>query len=390
GEFGSRSSTSAVVPIPQAAKDFTLSTSPSPSKTSDLEKLRQKLRPLLLYVISTAQFLDIVNGASVSVPILPIAKDLKFSIPQMPWIINAYIIAFAGLLLLSGRLGDMFWSCTYQGILNICSLWRSRRRGWNFDGRWTHFAGMNLQDLINCSLRSLGSWVPCHSTVATQEREVKDRLQYIGATTATLGFTGIVYYITTGVEDGWASAKTLPVFIVGVLLIVGFYLAESKLQSPLMPFRIWKSRRFTSSAILAFVQMAMFQVLGRIMPRLHLKPLIRTGFLLRCGTALLFTFVNEHTSYWRFIFPAFIIHIFGVGFSMLPIQITAVRDADNKDQGLVGAIYNTGLQLGAPFELAILNVISVSTNESAIKADVHLGPTLMKGYKNAFYGIIAL
>ncbi|KAF9362460.1 hypothetical protein BGX34_006165 [Mortierella sp. NVP85] len=194
-----------------------------------------------------------------------------------------------------------------------------------------------------------------------------------------------------------------------------------------MPLRIWKSKRFSSSVILAFVQMAMFQgviyfanmvfqevyqwsaiqtalgflvhsllavvvftALGRIMPRLHLKPLILVGFLLRCGTALLFSFIDEHKSYWRFAFPAFIIHIFGVGFSMLPIQITAIRDADNKDQGLVGAIYNTGLQLGAPFGLAILNVIAVSANRDALDSGVHSGPILMKGYRNAFYGMIAL
>ncbi|KAG0213388.1 hypothetical protein BGX33_002904, partial [Mortierella sp. NVP41] len=200
----------------------------------------------------------------------------------------------------------------------------------------------------------------------------------------------------------------------------------SRVQNPLMPLRIWKLKSFSTSVVLAFVSMAKFQgiiyyanmtfqevyqwsalqtalgflvhallavvvfaVLGRVLPRLPLKPLILIGFLLRCVTALMFSFVNEHTSYWALPFPAFILHIFGVGLSLLPIQITAVRDSDNKDQGLVGALYNTGLQLGAPFGLAILNVVAISTNGN-ISGTVRGGPALMEGFRNAFYAMIAM
>ncbi|KAG0294283.1 hypothetical protein BGZ96_001502, partial [Linnemannia gamsii] len=69
--------------------------------------------------------------------------------------------------------------------------------------------------------------------------------------------------------------------------------------------------------------------------------------------------------------------------------ITAVRDAENKDQGLVGALYNTGLQLGAPFGLAILNVIAISTNGNT-EGTVRGGPALAKGFHNAFYAMIAM
>ncbi|KAF9335618.1 hypothetical protein BGZ91_010437, partial [Linnemannia elongata] len=87
------------------------SSSATPTVPKDLEgidRLRQKLKPALLYVVSTAQFFDIVNGASVSVAILPIAQDLAFSVTEVLWILNAYTITFAGLLLLCGRLGDLF------------------------------------------------------------------------------------------------------------------------------------------------------------------------------------------------------------------------------------------------------------------------------------------
>ncbi|KAG0074020.1 hypothetical protein BGZ92_003553 [Podila epicladia] len=254
----------------------------------------------------------------------------------------------------------------------------------------------------------------------------KPKVDFVGAIMATLGVTGVVYYISTGVEEGWAHAKTLPVLIAGIALLIGFVFLESKVNSPLMPLRIWKSRTFSASFVLAFISFGSFQgviyyvnmvfqqvygwgtlktavgflvhallaivvftALGRVLPRLPLKPIILTGFLLRCVTALMFAFVTQNTSYWHIAFPALIIHIFGVGFSQLPIQLTAVRDAANADQGLVGALYNTGLQLGAPFGIAILNVISLSTNGSD-NSEVRGGPALMKGYKNAFFAILAM
>ncbi|KAF9100531.1 hypothetical protein BGX29_006505 [Mortierella sp. GBA35] len=138
----------------------------------------------------------------------------------------------------------------------------------------------------------------------------------------------------------------------------------------------------------SLLSVLIFSGLGRILPRLPLKPLILIGFLLRCGTALMYSFVDKYVSYFAIPFPAFILHTFGMGLSLLPIQVTAVRDAENKDQGLVGALYSTGLQLGAPFGIAILNVISLSTNNSSERENG--GPVLMMGFRNAFYAMVAM
>ena len=429
--------------------------------------------------------LTIVNGASVSVAILPIAEGLHFKIPEIIWILNAYTIAFAGLLLVSGRLGDLFghrrmflagllWFSTWAVVVSFSTsplmfIIARALQGMGAAGTvptamaliatnfppgpertkafsvFAAFGGLGAVTgvlLAGGLIASIGwQWIFRISAIVgcllfvlgflaipvSPPKAEKPKIDWIGAITVSLGVTGIVYYISTGLEDGWASPKTLPIFFAGLILLGLFIFTESKVHSPLMPLRIWKNKSFSSSVVLAFVSMGMFQgviyysnmvfqevygwtalqtavgflvhsllavvvftILGRIMPRLSLKPLIMTGFLLRCITALMFAFMNEHTSYWAIPFPAFIIHVFGVGFSLLPIQVTAVRDADNKDQGLVGGMYNTGLQLGAPFGIAIFNVIALSTNgNSSSDGSVLGGPSLMKGYKNAFFGIIA-
>ncbi|KAF9908381.1 hypothetical protein EC991_009836 [Linnemannia zychae] len=456
----------------------------SSSQESRLAALRENLRPALLYVVSTAQFFDIVNGASVSVAILPIAQDLHFTVPQVLWILNAYTISFAGLLLVSGRLGDLFghrrmfmfglfWFALWALVVSFATspimfiLARAlqgmgaaatvptamaliattypagpeRTRAFSIFGAFGGLGAVTGILLAGGLIASIGwQWIFRISAIAafillaisyivipvSPPKVEKPKIDYLGAVTATIGVTGIVYYISTGIEYGWANAKTLPIFVVALALIALFIFIESRVQAPMMPLRIWKLKSFTTSTALAFVSMAKFQgiiyysnmifqevyqwtpiktalgflvhsllamvvftVLGRMLPRLPLKPLILTGFLLRSVTALMFSFVDEHTSYWALPFPAFIIHIFGVGLSLLPIQITAVRDAENKDQGLVGALYNTGLQLGAPFGLAILNVIAISTNGNTSGA-VRGGPALVKGFHNAFYAMIAM
>ncbi|KAG0006368.1 hypothetical protein BGZ80_002526 [Entomortierella chlamydospora] len=457
-----------------------------PSTAGNVEKLRSSLRPIMLYVVSTAQFLDIVNGASVSVAIIPIAEDLKFGVALLPWILNAYTISFAGLLLFSGRMGDLyghrrifmfglFWFASWalvvsfsrspimfvisralQGVGAACTVPTAmalistsyppgpeRTKAFSV---FAAFGGLGAVVGILMAgglIASIGwPWIFRVSAIAayvllilaffvipsSPKKSAADRphVDYLGSIASVSAVTGIVYYIIMGTEYGWANAKTLPVLFAALLCLAAFLYIESKVEHPIMPFRIWKSRLFATSVAIAFVLMAMMQgiifyvnmifqevygwsaiktavgflvhallaivvftILGRTIPRLPLKPLILAGFVFRCAAALMFAFVTENTSYWRLPFPALIVHVFGLGFSMLPVQITAVRDAANKDQGLVGAIYNTGLQLGAPFGIAILNVISISTNNQGAGSTVQAGPELMKGYKNALFGIVA-
>ncbi|KAF9931115.1 hypothetical protein FBU30_010735 [Linnemannia zychae] len=449
-----------------------------------IDRLRQKLRPALLYVVSTAQFIDIVNGASVSIAILPIAQDLKFEVTQVLWIINSYTISFAGLLLLSGRFGDifghrrvfmfgLFWFALWALIVSFSTspmmfiLSRAlqgmgaastiptamaliatnypagpeRTKALSIFGAFGGLGAVAGILLAGGLVASIGwEWIFRISSIVvfillaisyfviplTPPKTEKPKIDFLGAATATLGVTGIVYYISTGIEYGWSNGKTISVLIIALILVASFIFIENRMDNPLMPLRIWKIKSFTTSVILAFVSMAksqgviyyanmvfqqvyqwnaiktalgflvhailaavMFTGLGHILPQLSLKPLIMTGFLLRCVTALMFSFVDENTSYWAIPFPAFIVHIIGLGFSLLPIYITSVRDAENKDQGLVGALYNTGLQLGAPFGIAILNLVAISTNGNGGGA-VRGGPELMKGFRNAFYTLIAM
>lgn len=60
-----------------------------------------------LTVLSAGTLMIILDGTVVNVALPSIQRDLGFSQSSLAWVVNAYLIAFGGLLLLSGRLGDL-------------------------------------------------------------------------------------------------------------------------------------------------------------------------------------------------------------------------------------------------------------------------------------------
>src|SRR5919201_5941498 len=64
-------------------------------------------RWLALYVLCAGVLMDVLDATIVNVALPSIKKDLGFSQNNLAWVVNAYLIAFGGLLLLAGRLGDL-------------------------------------------------------------------------------------------------------------------------------------------------------------------------------------------------------------------------------------------------------------------------------------------
>src|SRR5919108_2980647 len=69
--------------------------------------MKTNSRWLSLIVLCTGFLLIVVDMTIVNVALPSIQKDLGFSPSALAWVVNAYLIAFAGLLLLAGRIGDL-------------------------------------------------------------------------------------------------------------------------------------------------------------------------------------------------------------------------------------------------------------------------------------------
>jgi MFS family permease len=67
----------------------------------------ERSRWLALVVMCAGMLMIILDGTIVNVALPSIQDDLGFSQSSLAWVVNAYLIAFGGLLLLAGRLGDL-------------------------------------------------------------------------------------------------------------------------------------------------------------------------------------------------------------------------------------------------------------------------------------------
>ena len=69
--------------------------------------MTDRSRWIALVVLCTGMLMIVLDMTIVNVALPSIQADLGFSQPGLAWVVNAYLIAFAGLLLLAGRLGDL-------------------------------------------------------------------------------------------------------------------------------------------------------------------------------------------------------------------------------------------------------------------------------------------
>ena len=78
------------------------------SSTSSTAEARSSRRWLALGVIAAAQFMVIMDTSIIGVALPKMQHDLGFTPQGLSWVFNAYVVAFGGLLLLGGRLSDLF------------------------------------------------------------------------------------------------------------------------------------------------------------------------------------------------------------------------------------------------------------------------------------------
>lgn len=83
-------------------------------------------KPAVLLICSISQLLVVLDSTVLNVALPTIATDLRLSDEALQWVINAFAVSFAGLLLLAGRLGDLighkrmlFWSLAIFGIASL-------------------------------------------------------------------------------------------------------------------------------------------------------------------------------------------------------------------------------------------------------------------------------
>ncbi|KAI7827512.1 major facilitator superfamily domain-containing protein [Gamsiella multidivaricata] len=441
------------------------------------KRLREN-KSVLLFLISMASMLDIINVASITIALPSILRDVGYDSNNLQWCVSAYALTYAAFLLIGGRMGDLFghkrifllgtsWFSVWALICGFARnpIFMSVARalegagagftipsalallttsyppgaertfalsifsgaaitgqtigvllGGVFDAtigwQWIFF----LTAIFSAALSVAGFFIITEHK-EKPSRQIDSRIDYGGAFCFMVGIIAIIYYLTESTTAGWGSAKTLAPFLVGVALLISFVVLEYKIDYPMMPFHIWKSRRFLSSIIviicltatyntMIFYSSLTFQnvlhynslitaccyivhgvglIIGlytvtKLFSFTRTKVIMAFGWCFVIGSAIIFAQIKPDSTYWQYAFPAFIINCVGLSPTWMCCQVNAVADAKDEDQGIVGAFFNVGIQLGAPIGLAIANIIAEAhTPAGAVDGQ------LMDGYRPAFY-----
>ncbi|KAG0338769.1 hypothetical protein BG004_007092, partial [Podila humilis] len=439
-------------------------------------KTLKEKKGILLFLVSLAASLDIINVASITIALPSILADVGYSHNQLQWCVSAYALTYAAFLLIGGRMGDLFghkrifligtsWFAVWALVCGFAKnpIFMSVARALEGAGAGftipsalalltttyplgpertfalSMFAGAGITGqtigvLLGGILDATIGWewiffitailsgllsiagffiIPKQEVVETNDR----RIDYAGALLFTVGIVAIIYYLTESITVGWGVAQTLAPFLVGIACLIAFVILELRIDYPIMPFHIWKSRRFLASILviicvtatyntMIFYTSLTFQdVLGfnslitaccyivhgvglfvglysvtRLFKYTRTKIIMSIGWVFIIGSSIIFAQIKADSTYWQFAFPAFIINCIGLSPTWMCCQVNAVADARDEDQGVVGAVFNVGVQIGAPIGLAISTIIAHSnTPENAVKE------ALMSGYSSAFY-----
>jgi EmrB/QacA subfamily drug resistance transporter len=267
-------------------------------------------RWLALGLIAAAQFMVIMDTSIIGVALPQMQRELGFSPEGLSWVFNAYVVAFGGLLLLGGRLSDLFGARRIFGtgwaILAAGSLVAgfATSPAVELVGRAVQGAGSALiapaaltllftifgatpRELTKALalygaaapaggtagvflggvLTEYASWpwvffinLPLAAVVLVSMRSVmpagttrSGSLDITGAVTVTAGLASVVFAVVRAPQAGWTSASTLLTGAAGLALLVVFVLLQAKLRQPLVRLGIFRAPSLAAANFAQFM-----------------------------------------------------------------------------------------------------------------------------------------
>lgn len=451
-----------------------------------------------LVLICIAQLMVVLDATIANIALPFIGKDLHMSGTNLTWIVTGYSLAFGGLLLLGGRLGDLYGrrkvfmiglavfavASLLGGLAQNETLLLGAR---GIQGLGAALASPAALALITTTFPAgparnrafavyaamsgagaavgliLGGWltglnvdmfnpqdgwrltflinVPIGLVAALlaprflrESESHPGELDVPGALAGTAGLLAVVYGLTRAgnAAYGWGDGWTIAALVGGVVLLVMFILVESRVEHPLLPFRIFANRTraasFAAMMLLPAAMFAMFFFLSLFIQNVMGYSPLKAGFaflpfsiciiisativsglasrvdprfIAGVGTLMasvaLFGFsrlsvpdsgtdvlsavgqghaLGSDVSYWTQILPYVCLMALGMGAVFVPLTLTAVHHVRSEDSGIGSGVLNTMQQVGGALGLAILSTVgSHFTNAHITK----IAPTIGQG-----------
>ncbi|WP_327034181.1 MFS transporter [Micromonospora ureilytica] len=280
-----------------------------------MERVVPSRWPALL-VLCAGSLMIILDGTVVAVALPAVQRDLGFTAAGLAWVVNAYLVAFGGLLLLAGRLGDLLGRrgvfLAGVALFTVASLACAvatgpallvgARFGQGVGGAlamavslgmivrlypepaeraraiavfsFTGAAGASVGTVAGGVLTQAAGWrtiflvnVPIGAAIliAALRRLPAERgiglrggLDVPGALLATAGLMAAVLGIVGTGEHGWTSPRTLGAVALAALLLGGFALRQRVAATPLVPSRVLRVRGLVAANAVQFLMVCAY------------------------------------------------------------------------------------------------------------------------------------
>lgn len=295
----------------------------------------------ILVILCLNLVLVVAANSSVNVALPTMVDELGASQTQLQWIVDAYAIVFAGLLLPMGAIADRFGrKGTMQTglvIYGLAALWASgandattvivarafmgigaaavmpstlsiltnvfppheRQRAISI---WAGFAGAGAaigpvasgwllthywwgSVFLISTVIAAGALVVGFLIVPTSKDPNSTPLDPLAGLLSTVGFATLLFGIIEGPERGWTDPLTLASFVTAVVGLTAFVLWERRRSDPMLDMRFFSNPRFSvGAAVIAFTFLSMFGMLFLLTQYLQF---VKAYSPLKAGVAML-------------------------------------------------------------------------------------------------------
>ena len=289
---------------------------PMSSAAQDGQAAPADRRWLVLVVVAIAQLMVVLDSTVVNIALPSAQQSLGFSNDERQWVVTAYSLAFGSLLLVGGRLGDMYsrkWvfitgligfafasaiggaaisfgmlvaARALQGVFGavlapsalgtlVSTFQDPRERGRAFGVFGSVAAGGGAIGLIlGGVLTQYLSWrwtlyvnlvfaaiavAGALAYIRSRRPATRPQMDWPGSVLACAGLFLIVFGFSHAETAGWTAALTIGSLVLGVVLLAGFAFAEKHVRHPLLPLRVILDRsRGGSYVAVGIVGIAIF------------------------------------------------------------------------------------------------------------------------------------